>query len=114
MVCILKKGQIISQGPIGEVLSVGTDSIFTVEIEGNVEVARTALLGQPWVDRVEVDDDGASARLRITVNDPNAAETRLQRVLLEDETLIVKEFARHSASLEEVFVDLVEEGPMDD
>jgi len=114
MVCILNKGQVISQGPIDEVLSIGTDSIFTVEIEGDVEGARTALLGQPWVDQVAVDGNGASARLRITVNDPTAAETRLQRVLLEDEALIVKEFARHSASLEEVFVDLVEEGSMDD
>ena len=114
MVCILNKGQIISQGQIGEVLSVGTDSVFTVEIEGDVERARTALLGQSWVDRVVVDDDGASPRLRVTVNDANAAETRLQRVLLEDETLIVKKFARHSANLEEVFVELVAEGSTDD
>jgi hypothetical protein len=61
-----------------------------------------------------VDDDGASPRLRVTVNDANAAETRLQRVLLEDETLIVKKFARHSANLEEVFVELVAEGSTDD
>ena len=114
MVCILNKGRIISQGPIGEVLSVGTDSVFTVEIEGDIERARTALLGQSWVDQVVVDDDGASARLRVTANDANTAETRLQRVLMEDETLIVKKFARHSANLEEVFVELVAEGSTDD
>ena len=114
MVCILNKGQIISQGPIGEVLSDGTDSVFTVEIEGDIERARTALLGQSWVDQVVVDDEGASARLRVTANDANAAETRLQRVLMEDETLIVKKFARHSANLEEVFVGLVAEGSTDD
>jgi hypothetical protein len=38
----------------------------------------------------------------------------LQRVLLEDETLVVKEFTRQSASLEDVFVHLVAEGPADD
>ena len=114
MVCILNKGQIISQGQIGEVLSVGTDSVFTVEIEGDVERARTALLGQAWVDQVAVEDNGASARLRVTANDANAAETRLQRVLLEDETLVVKNFAKHSANLEEVFVELVAGGSTDD
>ncbi|MDH3307928.1 MAG: ABC transporter ATP-binding protein [Acidimicrobiia bacterium] len=114
MVCILNKGRIISQGQIGEVLSVGTDSVFTVEIEGDVERARTALLGQAWVDQVAVEDNGASARLRVTANDANAAETRLQRVLLEDETLVVKNFAKHSANLEEVFVELVAGGSTDD
>jgi ABC-2 type transport system ATP-binding protein len=114
MVCILKNGRIISQGPIGDVLSVGTDARFTVEIEGDVGRARTALLAQPWVDQVAVDGDGTSARLQVTVNDTEAAEARLQRVLLEDETLVVKAFTRHSANLEDVFVDLVEEGPADD
>ena len=114
MVCVLNKGRIVSQGSMSEVLSIGSDSIFTVEVQGNVEGARTALLGQTWVDQVAVDGDGTSARLRITVNDPDAAEARLQRVLLEDETLVVKAFARQSANLEDVFVDLVAEEPADD
>jgi ABC-2 type transport system ATP-binding protein len=114
MVCILKDGRIISQGPIGDVLSIGTDSMFTVEIEGDVRRARTALLAQPWVDQVAVDGNEPAVRLRVTVNDTQAAETRLQRVLLEDETLVVKAFTRHSANLEDVFVDLVAEGRADD
>lgn len=114
MVCILNNGQIISHGPIGEVLSVGADSSFTVDVEGDVERARATLLGQPWVDQVAVDGDGTVARLRVTVNDADVAEARLQRVLLEDDALIVKGFARYSANLEEVFVDLVEEGSTDD
>jgi ABC-2 type transport system ATP-binding protein len=114
MVCILKNGRIISQGPIDEVLSAGTDSIFTVEIEGDIERARTALFSQPWVDQVAIDGGGASARLQVTVNDTVAAEARMQRVLLADETLVVKAFTRRSASLEDVFVDLVEEGTADD
>jgi ABC-2 type transport system ATP-binding protein len=114
MVCILKKGQIISQGSIDEILSDGADSMFDVEIEGDVERARTALLGQSWVVGVTDEGRGASARLRITVNDADMAETRLQRVLLEDENLVVKRFARHSANLEDIFVGLVEERSTDD
>jgi hypothetical protein len=47
------------------------------------------------------------------VNDVGTAEARLQRVLLADETLVVKEFSRPSASLEDIFFDLVEDGPTD-
>lgn len=114
MVCVLNKGRIVSQGSMSDVLTIGSDSIFTVEVEGDVERARSALLGQTWVDQVAVDGDGTLARLRITVNDADAAEARLQRVLLEDETLVVKAFARQSANLEDVFVGLVAEGPADD
>lgn len=113
MICILKDGRIVEQGLIGDVLSSGRDSVFTVVIEGDVDRARATLVQQPWADHVDVDGGGASARLRITVNDVGAAEARLQRVLLEDETLVVKEFSRPSASLEDIFVDLVEDGPND-
>jgi ABC-type uncharacterized transport system ATPase subunit len=113
-VCIVKNGRIIRQGTLNEVLSVGSDSTFIVEIEGDVERAKAALAGQSWVDQVVVDPDGRAVRLRIAVNDADAAETRLQRVLLADETLIVKKFTRHSVNLEDVFVDLVQEGSSDD
>ena len=113
MICILKDGRIVEQGPIGDVLSSGSASVFTVVIEGDIDRARAALLDKPWVDGVDVDGGAESARLRITVNDVGTAEARLQRVLLEDETLVVKEFSRPSASLEDIFVDLVEDGPTD-
>ena len=113
MICILKNGRIVEQGLIGDVLSSGSDSVFTVVIDGDIDRARATLREQPWVDQVDVDGGAASARMRIRVSDVSAAEARLQRVLLEDETLVVKEFSRPSASLEDIFVDLVEDGPND-
>ena len=113
MICILKDGRIVEQGLIGDVLSSGRDSVFTVVIDGDIDRARATLREQPWVDQVDVDGGAASARMRIRVSDVSAAEARLQRVLLEDETLVVKEFSRPSASLEDIFVDLVEDGPND-
>ena len=113
MICILKNGRIVEQGLIGDVLSSGSDSVFTVVIDGDIDRARATLREQPWVDQVDVDGGAASARMRIRVSDVSAAEARLQRVLLEDETLVVKEFSRPSASLEDIFVDLVEDGPTD-
>jgi ABC-2 type transport system ATP-binding protein len=114
IVCILKDGHIIRQGPLGDVLASGDDSVFTVVIEGDVEAARAALLEQEWVDTVDVDGGGSTARLRIAVSDVDIAAARLQRILLADDSLIIKEFSRPAPSLEDVFVGLVEEGPSDD
>jgi ABC-2 type transport system ATP-binding protein len=114
MVCILKDGRIIRQGPLGDVLAGGSDSVFTVVIDGDVERARTSLMEQQWVDSVDVDGGGSSARLRIAVSDVEIAAARLQRILLADDALIITEFNRPSANLEDVFVGLVEEGPADE
>jgi ABC-2 type transport system ATP-binding protein len=114
MVCILKEGRIISQGPLDDVLADGSESVYSVAVEGDVERARVTLLEQPWVTQVAVDGRDRSARLRIAVSDEDVAAARLQRVLLADETLVVTEFTRPGARLEDVFVDLVEKGPDDE
>jgi ABC-2 type transport system ATP-binding protein len=114
MVCIVKNGRIMRQGTLHEVLDVGSDTTFTVEIEGDVKRAKAALDRQPWVDQVTVEPNGRAVRLRIAVNDADAAEAILQRVLLADESLIVREFARSTVNLEDVFVDLVQEELTDD
>lgn len=113
-ICILKSGRLIRQGPIEQVLAGGSASVFIVQIEGDVAKARAVLLEQPWVERVDADPLGAGARLRITVSDVAAAEAQLQRVLLRDESLVITAFSRPSASLEDIFVDLVQEAPTDE
>jgi ABC-2 type transport system ATP-binding protein len=114
IVCILKDGRIVSQGPLEHVLAGGSESVFVAVVEGDVQRARASLLEQPWVTQVDVDGGDVSARLRITVTDAEVAAARLQRVLLVDETLVVTEFSRPSARLEDVFVDLVEKGSADE
>ena len=114
IVCILKDGRLVSQGPLDQVLAGGSESVFVAVVEGDVERARASLLEQSWVTHVGVDGGDASARLRITVTDAEVAAARLQRVLLADETLVVTEFTRPSARLEDVFVDLVERGSDDE
>lgn len=111
MVCILKAGRIVRQGLLAEVLGGDQGSVFTAAVEGDIERARTALLEQAWVDDVAIEGGGRSASLRISVNDAEAAQTRLQRVLLTDDELVIKAFSRPTATLEDVFIDLVEEGP---
>ena len=113
-VCILKGGRVLSQGPLAEVLASPSDCVFVVVVAGDVESARTTLLQQPWVQRVEVQGGPDAATLRIAVSDAQVAAARLQRVLLADEDLVIREFSRPTATLEDVFVELVEGGPTDD
>ena len=110
VVCILKGGRIVSQGPLADVLGAGSESVFVVVVAGDGQAARSALLGQDWVEQVDVAGGPAEATLRITVKDAEVATARLQRVLLSDEALVIKEFRRPTSTLEDVFVDLVEEG----
>ncbi len=107
-VCILNHGEIVAQGPIGTILDRETEASYSVEVQGDVERAKAALLAQPWVDGVTVDGSGDSATLTIEVSDTDAADSQIQRVLLADDLLVVKEFKRDKASLEDVFVDLVQ------
>lgn len=104
-VCILDKGRVIAQGPIGEILHESTDITYSVTIDGDAVSARSRLLEQHWISEVVVSERGTS--LRVSVSDPDLAQARLQRVLLADENLIVKEFRQMTANLEDVFVDLV-------
>ena len=108
-VCILNHGEIATQGPIGTILDRETEVSYSVEVQGDVERARAALLAQPWIDGVTVNGSGDSAALTIAVSDTDAADAQIQRVLLADDSLVVREFRRNRASLEDVFVDLVQE-----
>jgi ABC-2 type transport system ATP-binding protein len=113
-VCILKDGEIAAQGPIEEILAGGSGTVFMVDVQGDADGARRALLDQAWVEDVEVSRDGEFSTLRVVVNDAEAAESHLQRVLLRDESLVVREFKRHRADLESVFIEMVEGGAGDE
>lgn len=108
-VCILNHGRIVAQGSIGTILASETETSYSVEVQGDVARASAALLAQSWVDDVTVDESGEVARLRIVVSDTEVADSQIQRVLLADDALVVREFKRNRASLEDVFVDLVQE-----
>jgi ABC-2 type transport system ATP-binding protein len=114
IVCILKDGRILSQGPLEEVLAGDAETVYVVAVQGDVERARRVLEEHSWVTHVAVEGGGHSARLRIAVSDADVAAARLQRVLLADEDLVVTEFTRPSIRLEDVFVDLVEKGADDE
>ena len=112
-VCILNKGAIAAQGPISQLLAGSTGTTFSVELQGDADRARTALLEQTWVDDATVLRGPDSATLRVSVTDAEIAETQLQRLLLADDKLVIRRFTLEKAGLEDVFVALVEGGEDD-
>lgn len=109
-VCILNRGEIAAQGPVAELLSGRTAVAYTVELQGDVDRARTTLLEQPWVEEVTFPNDTDTSALRVVVTDPEVAETRMQRVLLADESLVIRRFTKEVVNLEDIFAALVEGG----
>ena len=109
-VCILNNGEIAAQGPIQQLLAGSSGPSFSVEIQGDADRARAALLEQAWVDDVAISKMPDSATLRVTVSDAQVAEVQLQRVLLADDNLVIRHFAQDRADLEDLFVQLVEGG----
>lgn len=109
-VCILNKGAIAAQGPIGQLLAGSTGTTFSIELQGDADRARTALLEQTWVTDATVLPGSDASTLRVSVTDAEIAQAQLQRLLLADDGLVIRRFTLETADLEDVFVALVEGG----
>ncbi len=110
-VCILRHGRIAAQGSIAELLTENGRTTYEVQAQGDLESARVRLIAERWVDDVVIDGDHASGTLRILVLDADQADAHLQRLLLADDALVIRDFRRRKLDLEDVFVSVVEGTP---
>jgi ABC-2 type transport system ATP-binding protein len=106
-VAILKKGQLIAQAPIEELLVGNEGVVYTATTRGSVNGAQARVSSQSWVAAVNVVADGSLSTWQVSVTDEAAAEAQLLRLVLEDQALTVTEFGRKQYDLEEVFMSLV-------
>ncbi len=109
-VAILKEGQLVSQGPISDLLAGDGQTIYLLDVRGDGSEAARKIDAQPWVAALEITPNQGGAAWRVTVNDPAAAETQLLRLLLADPEVSVTSFNQQRLELEAVFIDLVEGG----
>jgi hypothetical protein len=84
--------------------------VYSILIEGDADSARSRLADQSWVSDVSIIPKEDHRQLLVNVTDETAAEQQLLRLLLSDDTLIVRKFGRREYELEEVFVNIVEGG----
>jgi ABC-2 type transport system ATP-binding protein len=107
-VAILNHGQLVAEAPIEQLLR-GTGAVsYSVELQGDVDGARTRLSAQPWVGSVAVLQRNGTTRLQVNVTDEAAADAQLLQSVTVGGGVTVSAFGRDKADLEEVFLRLVE------
>lgn len=109
-VAILNRGELITQGSIEGLLNGDSQVVFNLTLKGQSQTATSQLAQQPWIEDIIVNRSNGLAQWAVRVNDQQAAEDRLLRLLLANEEVSVLSFNRRQYELEEVFVNLVEGG----
>lgn len=107
-VAILNHGELVAQASIEELLAGTGSTVYTIVLKGDGAEAEKIVGSQAWVDSVDVSLGEGGPIWQVSVNDDNAAEAQLMRLISSDEHVTVSEFARKEMNLEEVFMDLVE------
>jgi ABC-2 type transport system ATP-binding protein len=109
-VAILNKGELVSYGPIEELLVGSGGPVFAITIKGDITDAVERARTQEWVSEIQTISQDGETTCIVSVTDETIAEKQLLRLLLADEKLIVSDFRRKEYELEEIFVNIVEGG----
>ena len=112
-VAILNHGELAAHGDITTLLRGGQNSVFTMDVQGDVARAQAIATSQAWVTNVETIPQGEITQMLVTVTDETAAKTQLLRLLMADEALVVSNYGRKSVKLEDIFVNVIEGGKND-
>jgi len=107
-VAILRKGELIAQAPINELLNGRDGTVYYVTVKNSAEPALSILKRQNWVSNVSVSETGLNSTLRIRVTDDQAAEDELLKLAVNEASAKVVEFGQKHYDLEEIFLNLVE------
>lgn len=109
-VAILNKGEMVSYGPIEELLTGSGGPVYTVTIKGDITDTLERTRTQEWISEIQTASQNGETTCIISVTDEAIAETQLLRLILADEKLIVTDFRHKEYELEEIFVNIVEGG----
>jgi ABC-2 type transport system ATP-binding protein len=108
-VAILNRGALVARAPIEHLLGGHDETIYSLTIRGRTADLYDVIASQPWVSSVTMSPDGDGlSRWDVSINDEDAAEDRLLRLVLDEEELRVIEFGRKTYELEEVFMNIVQ------
>lgn len=107
-VAILNHGELVTIGPIEELLAGSGGVAYRVTLKGDIASAKARVAKKSWVANIQTEELDEVNSWLVNVSDQEAAEAQLLRLLLSDEQLVVTEFSRRSYELEEVFMDIIE------
>lgn len=106
-VAILNEGKLISQGPIEQLLNGEGQTIYTVDLQGDLAAVQARVAQEPWIEQITSQGRNGHTIWQVAVSDEAAAEAKLLRLLLADENTTVTAFGRKKVELEEAFMTLV-------
>jgi ABC-2 type transport system ATP-binding protein len=106
-VAILNQGELITQAPIGELLSGTGETVYSVTLRGDADSVLDSVQLQPWISGIEVSRRGEQTVWEVSVTDAEMAEDQLLSLLVSA-GLKVSDFGRKEYDLEDVFLNIVE------
>jgi ABC-2 type transport system ATP-binding protein len=106
-VAILNRGQLVTCGPIDQILNGKDSTVFTITEKGSNGRIEERLRQLSWVTQASAARHNGATTWQVGVSDEAAAEVHLLRHILADEAVVVTEFSRKKYDLEEVFMDLI-------
>ena len=109
-VVILDHGQLVTQGPVTEIMAGSNGTVYTLAVKGDGQAVRERIARQPWVKSITEGRHNGETALQVSITDVQAAEAQLLRLALADERVTVTEFGRQKLNLEDVFLQLVSGG----
>ncbi len=112
-VAILNNGELVTCGPIEQILNAQDGVVYSLTTKGYSESVERQLWMQDWVTQVELIHNNGVSTWQISVNDEASAEALLLRQVSQDPQVTVTAFSRKKYELEEVFMNLVEGGSDD-
>jgi len=109
-VAILNHGELVAQASIGDLLAGSGATVYRMGLKGDTQEVFDQLSKQAWVSALSSETDHQQTFWRVSVQDVDAAENQLLRLVLSDPRVNVTEFGRVKYDLEEIFLNIVEGG----
>lgn len=106
-VAILNKGQLVTSGPIGQIMNRKDGVVYTVAVKGESNTVGKRLNELSWVTDTSVTHHEGISNWQISINNETVAEKDLLRFVLADPAVTVAEFNRKKYDLEDVFMEFV-------
>ena len=107
VVAILNQGKLITQAPVEELLRTGAEAIFSIALKGESPGAYQRVISQPWVSGITVSTEGEYTIWKVSVTQPEIAESQLIGLIVADQRVTVTAFKQQQPNLEDMFLKII-------
>ncbi len=107
-VAILRKGELLAQAPMRELLGGSGVIQYEVVVRGPYQEAYERIKGMPWVTAVTLTQNDTLTTIEVSVTDDKIAEEQLPKLALGGGEVVLASFERKKLELEDVFMQIVE------